>query len=107
MKNVVLWDVTPRGSWKNTDISFLRSVLRLLITANDPSSPILVTLMMEAIFFLETSVFTRATQRNISEYDILYNYNYLIYEIEKKFRTFRSKSRRTRGKIETVLGYTL
>jgi hypothetical protein len=38
------------------------SVLRLLVTANIvPSSPILVTLMMEAISFSETSVLTRAT----------------------------------------------
>jgi phospholipid N-methyltransferase len=34
---------------------FLRSVLRLLVTGNVvPSSPILVTLMMEAIHFSET-----------------------------------------------------
>jgi hypothetical protein len=32
-----------------------------------PSSPILVTLMMEALLFSETSVLTRATRRNIPE----------------------------------------
>jgi hypothetical protein len=32
-----------------------------------PSSPILVTLMKEALSFSETSVRTRATRRNISE----------------------------------------
>jgi hypothetical protein len=37
-----------------------RSVRRLLVTANIPSSPILVTLMMEALSYSETSVVTRA-----------------------------------------------
>jgi hypothetical protein len=47
---------------------FLRSVLRLLVTANVvPSSPILVTLMME-----ETSVLTGATRLHIPEDDSLY-----------------------------------
>jgi hypothetical protein len=47
---------------------FLRSVRRLLFTATVvPSSPILVTLMKEALSSYETSVHTRATQRNISE----------------------------------------
>jgi hypothetical protein len=50
----------------------LRSVLRLLVTVNvAPSSPILVTLMMKAIRFPETSVVTRATQHHISEDGIL------------------------------------
>jgi hypothetical protein len=42
-------------------------VLRLLVTANVPSSPILVTHMMEALSSSETSVLTRTTQRNIPE----------------------------------------
>jgi cytochrome c oxidase subunit IV len=47
---------------------FLRSVRRLLVTANVvPSSPILVTLMMEAVSSSETLVLTRATRRNIPE----------------------------------------
>jgi hypothetical protein len=49
-------------------------MLRLLVTANAvPSSPILVTLMIEATSSSETSAFTRATLRHISEGDILHS----------------------------------
>jgi hypothetical protein len=49
--------------------------LRLLVTATVvPSSPILVTLMMEAIISSEVSVLTRTTRRHISEDDILHSH---------------------------------
>jgi hypothetical protein len=51
MKNGVFWDVTPCG------------LRRLLVTGSVvPSSPILVTLMNEALSSSETSVLTRATR---------------------------------------------
>jgi hypothetical protein len=47
-------------------------VLQLIVTANfAPSSPILVILMMEAIFPNEMLVFTRLTLSNIPEDGIL------------------------------------
>jgi hypothetical protein len=55
MKNSVVWDITPCGScnkrlFGGTCRVHIRSVLRLLVIAGVvPNSPILVTLIIEAI----------------------------------------------------------
>jgi hypothetical protein len=53
-------------------LAFLRSMLRILVTANVvSSSPILVTLMMETSRSSEIFVLTRAKRRHIREDGIL------------------------------------
>jgi hypothetical protein len=54
-----------------------------------PSSPILVTLMMEALLSSEISVLTRATRRNISKEGIIHSHrreNLKYYNTEEVLR---------------------
>jgi hypothetical protein len=94
MTNGVFWDVTPSGSCDNRRFGGIYSLhnqggknqrprnsvrinqqLLLLVAAKAVIiSLILVILMMEAIFSFETSVLTRATQRNIPQNSILHSH---------------------------------
>jgi hypothetical protein len=73
---LIITDVSEEGNAsiiRVTRIGELETNVRhLLVTANVvPSSPILVTLMMEALLSFQTSDLTRATRCNISEHGIL------------------------------------
>jgi hypothetical protein len=78
-------------------------VRQLLVTANVvPSSPILVTLMIEALSSSETSVLTGATRRDIPDVAILHSRRreHLISYIGKMF----IKSDRLCGLVVRVPG---
>jgi hypothetical protein len=64
---------------------FLRSVRRLLVTASVVhSSPILVTLMKEALSSSETTVITTTTRRKIQEDAILLSHVIFYVEIRRE-----------------------
>jgi hypothetical protein len=77
-------NVSPRS----LRLVFLCSVIQLLVTANVHRSPILFTLMMEAIWSFETLILTRVTHYHIPEDGSLHNYrheNLKYYKIVKSF----------------------
>jgi hypothetical protein len=62
----------------------LRSLHLVLVTANVvPSSPRLLTLMMEAMRSSETSIITRAARNNILQNDI-FHFHFALFEISQR-----------------------
>jgi hypothetical protein len=66
MKNGVFWDVTPCGFW------YFFAVRASVV----PNSPILLTLMKEALSSSQTLALTRATRHNNPEDGIFHSHSH-------------------------------
>jgi hypothetical protein len=67
---------------------WLRSILRLPVTVNIPSLPILDTLMMEVICSSKMLILTRATWCNIPADSILYKWSLCLHHIHSSMSSF-------------------